>query len=391
MNINDFDYDLPEERIASFPLENRDYSKLLIYRNGHIDHSFFYDLPEHLSTDAHLFFNNTKVVYARLKFQKASGGNIELLVMNPTDEVSMEQFYQSKGTVDAKCMVGNKKKWKGEQKIFLSSNPGAATAEWKNRKKDVITIEFPKEMTFADFLEAYGEVPLPPYLNRDAQEADKEHYQSLFAEKKGAVAAPTASLHFTQALIDKLKNRGNSFHPLTLYVGAGTFKPLDKENPLEHEMHSELISIRRKTVESLLNCATSQKPAIAIGTTSLRTLESLYWYGVKRLNSPNEKFIISQEDAYNLPQDISLADALAEVLREKEEHFVGKTALYIHSTYTIRTVNALITNFHLPKSTLLLLVSAVVGDHWRKVYQSALEQDYRFLSYGDGSLLWVNT
>lgn len=397
IDLRDFEYTLPEERIAKFPLEKRDSSQLLQYKNGEMDHFHFYDLPDLLGSDTLLVYNNTKVIPARLIFQRETGARIEVFLLQPVAPTTViSEIMLSKRPVTWETMIGNAKKWKegevlqgtiqlGEKEVILS-------AKIVDRDKKQVAFSWSDEhVAFVDLVEASGEVPLPPYLNRKPVEDDKSRYQTVYSKKEGAVAAPTAGLHFTEEVFEKLRAKGVKEAEVTLHVSAGTFQPIKVANILEHPMHSEQMEIRKETVEKLL--AHSGK-IVAVGTTSVRTLESLFWYGVKLLESKGGDFQIEKLFPYQSRQSIpSRTEVLTAILEEmnqkSKDTILGTTEIFLFPGYRFQLVDGLITNFHQPGSTLILLISAILGGDWKKVYQEALAKNYRFLSYGDSSLLWI--
>lgn len=394
--IKAFSYQLPEERIAIHPLPERDKSKLLVYKSGEIEENTYAQLADYLPADSLLIFNNTRVMAVRLLFTKHTGSTIELFCLEPADDYpDVTTAMLQKGAVRWKCLVGGAKKWKEET---LSSKKGkdVLTARKISQEKDYFIIEFTwndLNLSFADVLQSFGAIPLPPYLNRKAEEEDAERYQTIYARYNGSVAAPTAGLHFTDTLFNKLQEKGIEKDFVTLHVGAGTFKPVKTESIAEHDMHAEFIEVSASLIEHLISFLT--KNIVAVGTTSLRTIESLYWMGVKVIDNKDilpESISLLQWEAYHLPQDIAAKDALQALhswMQEMNiEKLIAKTKILIAPGYRLRIAKALITNFHQPQSTLLLLIAAIVGDDWRKIYDYALEHDFRFLSYGDGSLLW---
>lgn len=403
LSIKDFSYELPDHRIARYPLAERDLSKLLIYRAGNIEETIYANLADHIPANSLLVFNNTKVVEARLLFEKPNGGKIEIFCLEPHASYGdITSAMLQKGKVLWKCLVGGAKKWK-EGALVLSiqqenGSPILLSATKKEQLSDAYLVELSWNkagMSFAELLHIAGVIPLPPYLNRLAEESDQERYQTIYAKHEGSVAAPTAGLHFTDSLFEKLarKNIGHAF--ITLHVGAGTFKPVKSETMQHHEMHAEFIEVPVTFIQSLLHHLNN--PVIAVGTTSLRTLESLYWLGVKTYLHPSitlEALTLTQWEAYALAEkNISTADALTALLAWLQQHhadrLITRTQIIIAPGYAFRVVKALVTNFHQPQSTLLLLVAAITGGNWKKIYQYALERDFRFLSYGDGSLLWL--
>ncbi len=406
--IKDFTYNLSEEKIAKYPLIIRDESKLLIYNNGNISEDFYYNLNKQLPENALLIFNNTKVVEARLLFQKPSGGMIEIFCLEPDEQYAdITSAMLQKGKVFWKCLVGGAKKWKEGsliKKINYDLKEINLSAVIVEKRNDYFLIEFIWDddcITFAEVLHHAGLIPLPPYLNRAAEENDNETYQTIYAKHDGSVAAPTAGLHFTERLFEKLSVKNIQQHFITLHVGAGTFKPVKTETIAEHEMHAEFFEVSISFIENLI--ANIDTTIVAVGTTSARTIESLYWMGIKLVMSQesragNEGFSIEdisvqQWDPYNAATaSISAKESLQILLQWMKENnlkkLISKTQIIIVPGYEFKIIKGLITNFHQPQSTLLLLVAALVGDDWKKIYQHALYNNFRFLSYGDGSLLW---
>ena len=397
LSILDYTYTLPDDRIAKYPLPNRDESKLLVFDNGNITDSVYKDLASHLPADALLVFNNTKVVEARLLFTKSTGGVIELFCLEPHNQYpDITTAMLQKGKVLWKCLVGGAKKWKGGA-LLKTINSGikiiTLSVTMQERLNDYFIIEFcwdDDTISFAEILHKAGVIPLPPYLNRAADEADKDTYQTIYAQHDGSVAAPTAGLHFTEKLFKTLAAKGIGHRFVTLHVGAGTFKPVSAATMSEHEMHAEFIDVPLDFIEDLIN----HTAIIPVGTTSLRTLESLYWLGVKagtREADDNSELQLNQWDAYNLPQDITLKDAIESLTNWMKAHnstrLITKTQLLVAPGYKLRVAKGLVTNFHQPQSTLLLLVAAIIGADWRRMYNYALANNYRFLSYGDGCFL----
>lgn len=400
--IKDFLYDLPEEKIAKYPLPQRDESKLLVYKDGTITESIYYNLNDFIPENALLIFNNTKVVEARLLFQKSTGSNIEIFCLEPADiYADITTAMLQKGRVLWKCLVGGAKKWKEEtltKEIETGSKKLQVNAKKIEKFTDYFLVEFnwdDASLSFAEILHEAGSIPLPPYLNRAAEESDKERYQTIYARHDGSVAAPTAGLHFTERLFQKLDKKNIQRDFVTLHVGAGTFKPVKAETMQEHEMHTEFIDVRATLIENILKHI--DEKVIAVGTTSLRTIESLYWLGVKTILQPTiiaEDLQVYQWDAYDVDaENISAKDALQSLLKWMQQNslsnLITKTQIIIAPGYDFKVAKALITNFHQPQSTLLLLVAALIGDDWRKVYNYALKNNFRFLSYGDGCLLFL--
>lgn len=401
LRIEDYTYPLPEQRIAKYPLAKRDASKLLIYNSGLITEDTYSNIAAYIPTGTLMVFNQTKVVHARLLFTKPSGGAIEVFCLNPHDRyMDIQTAMLQKGHVDWECLVGGASKWKQGMVLQLINQVPHFTlsARVKQRASGAYTLSLEwdnDDLTFAEVLHFSGKVPLPPYLNRNAEESDEERYQTLFAKEEGSVAAPTAGLHFTQPVLQSLSEKGiaNSF--VTLHVGAGTFKPVKSETMAEHEMHAEWINVNIDTIRQIKTRLDSK--IVAVGTTSLRTLESLYWIGNKLVNGQAIDFngvAITQWDPYEnrpaCPPAQSLDAIIAYLQKHAMDKLVTRTQILIAPGYTFKIVNGLVTNFHQPQSTLLLLVSACIGDDWRMVYDFAMTHDYRFLSYGDGSLLWIN-
>ena len=409
LSIADYTYDLPEDRIAKFPLEERDNSRLLIYQNGIITEDQYRQLPSHLPADSLLVFNNTKVVEARLLFQKASGGMIEIFCLEPHEQYpDITKAMLQKGKVFWHCLVGGASKWKPgqvlEKKIKSGNSDIVLEARYTEKRGGSFIIELSwsdPELSFAELLHLAGAIPLPPYIKRAAEESDKDRYQTVYAKQDGSVAAPTAGLHFTDAIFKDLEQKKIQTAFVTLHVGAGTFKPVKADQMADHEMHAEWLDVDRTFIDTLQKQL--DKNIIAVGTTSLRTLESLYWIGMKLMKADQKHsgtasiepdlHTISQWEPYDFPnQDIPASSALKYLSdwmeKNNMEKLVTKTQILIAPGYTFRIVKGLITNFHQPQSTLLLLVAALVGKDWKNIYNYALQNDYRFLSYGDGSLLW---
>ena len=405
LSIKDFTYHLPEEKIAFHPLAERDSSKLLIYQNGNIQESIYRNIAEYIPADSLLIFNNTKVVEARLLFQKSSGGVIEIFCLEPHEQYAdiTTAMLQPKNVL-WKCLIGGASKWKRgqvlERKIDLTNT--ILQCRFIERKTDcfIVQLSWDSSLSFAEILHQAGAIPLPPYIKRDVDESDAERYQTVYAKQNGSVAAPTAGLHFTSEIFSRLKEKNIQTGFVTLHVGAGTFKPVNAAIMENHEMHAEYIDVTIELIENLV--LNLNKTIVAVGTTSLRTIESLYWMGVKHSavnnqlsTAGNPEPCVSQWEPYeNTDKTISPADALNSLLaglkKNKLSRLVGKTQILIAPGYKPRIVNALITNFHQPQSTLLLLVSALIGEEWKSVYKFALENNYRFLSYGDGNLLFFN-
>ncbi|MDY6248143.1 MAG: S-adenosylmethionine:tRNA ribosyltransferase-isomerase [Prevotella sp.] len=441
IRISDFSYELPDERIAKFPVEQRDQSKLLVYEHGHISETRFSHLPEFLPKNALMVFNNTRVIQARLHFRKETGALIEIFLLEPAEPADYEQVFQTSEACSWLCLVGNQKKWKEGMLSRMLEIKGEKVELRATRKGSVGTSQliefqwlvenetFPLQgeskgaFSFGDLLDAIGELPIPPYLNRDTEESDKSTYQTVYSRIKGSVAAPTAGLHFTEDVLKTIENQGITREEVTLHVGAGTFRPVKSETIEGHEMHSEHISVRRQTIENLIRHGGR---AIAVGTTSVRTLESLYYMGRKILLNPQigeEELAVKQWEPYEnrdsrfeirgtrneergrgneeggtrseerdtVNSQLSTLNSLRAILDWLDRHqldtLTSATQIIIVPGYEYKIVSHLVTNFHQPQSTLLLLVSAFVGGDWRRIYNYALDHDFRFLSYGDSSLL----
>ena len=400
LSIKDFTYILPDEKIARHPLEKRDESRLLIYQQGTIKEDRYKYLAEHIAEKSLLVFNNTKVVEARLIFRKATGTPIELFCLEPAEHYAdITTAMLAKGQVEWKCLVGGAKKWKEEtliKAIRTANKELVLTAIKKEKRNDHFLIEFSwndHSLSFAEVLHLAGSIPLPPYLKRDADEADTERYQTIYARHEGSVAAPTAGLHFTKRIFKALADKHIDTGFITLHVGAGTFKPVKATTMQEHDMHAEFIEVSKELITNITGNLSAG--IVAVGTTSVRTIESLYWLGVKTMLQPGIKskdLHLTQWEAYELPAAaISAADALQSLLHWMEaadlEQLFTKTQIIMAPGYTLKIADALVTNFHQPQSTLLLLVASIIGDDWQKVYRYALENNFRFLSYGDGCLI----
>ncbi len=398
IKINEYNYPLPDERIAKFPLEQRDHSKLLVYKKGAVSEDRFYNIADYLPKNSLMVFNNTRVIQARMHFRKDTGALIEVFLLEPYSPSDYEQMFQSRGECSWLCLVGNLKKWKGQElsrSIDVHGQTVNLTVNYGGELKTSHKICFRWDnvnVSFAEIIDAVGELPIPPYLNRETQESDKITYQTVYSKIKGSVAAPTAGLHFTEKVLADVDASGIDREEITLHVGAGTFKPVKSEEIGGHEMHSEFISVHKSTLEKLVRHEAS---AIAVGTTSVRTLESLYYLGVllhANPDIPEENLHITQWMPYEGEVVSMPATAAMEYILDYMErkgittiHFT--TQIIIAPGYEYRIVKALITNFHQPQSTLLLLVSAFLKGDWKVVYDYALEHGFRFLSYGDSSLL----
>ncbi len=393
IKISAYSYSLPESRIAKYPLEDRDLSKLLIYNKGTLSVSEFKSLPEFLPAQSQIVFNDTKVIHARLQFKKTTGAHIEIFCLEPFLPSDYERSLESKSEVQWKCLIGNQKKWKSgdlQHRFILNGTPVTLNAKKLSLTEGSNIIQFtwdPGHISFAEILEVAGTIPIPPYLNRKAEKSDSNRYQTIYAHIKGSVAAPTAGLHFTPGVIDKLTLRGFSQEKITLHVGAGTFKPVSSETLEGHAMHTEHFSISSEFLSGLIK---NKGSIIAVGTTSVRTLESLYWLGLKA-GKNDFKPHVGQWEPYKKTADIKVKESLENLLNFMKKKNINQleasTRILIIPDYDFRIIKGLITNFHQPKSTLLLLIAAFIGDDWKKMYEYALNNDFRFLSYGDSSLL----
>lgn len=396
IKISDYNYPLPDERIAKFPLPVRDQSKLLVYRHGEISETRFTSLPDYLEAGELMIFNNTKVIQARLHFRKETGALIEIFCLEPIQPNDYVLNFQQTSHAAWLCMIGNLKKWKEgslHKEMNVKGHAITLTATRGECRGTSHWVDFTWDnpgITFADILEVFGELPIPPYLNRETQESDKETYQTVYSKIKGSVAAPTAGLHFTERVLQALRDKGVDLEEVTLHVGAGTFKPVKSEEIEGHEMHTEYISVNRQTIEKLI--AHGGK-AIAVGTTSVRTLESLYYIGVTIASHPDagqEELHVRQWQPYETHPTMTTVESLQQILdymkRHELEALHTSTQIIIAPGYTYHIVQKMVTNFHQPQSTLLLLVSAFVKGDWRTIYDYALAHDFRFLSYGDSSL-----
>ena len=401
ISILDYTYDLPADRIALHPLTERDASKLLVYKIGSIQEDVYKNITEHLPSDSLLIFNNTKVIKARIRFQKSSGGVIEIFCLEPFEAINeYSHVMNKKGSSTWKCMIGGVSKWKeGELSLEFGVKSLELKATLLEKLADAYVVQFswmPGDLSFAEVLEQCGDIPLPPYIKRNTEEADTERYQTIYAKDEGSVAAPTAGLHFTPHIFTKLTAKNIQTDYVTLHVGAGTFKPVKAATMQEHEMHAEWIDVSTEMIENLVEQI--GKTIVAVGTTSLRTLESLYWMGVKaNLNPAIEQLHINQWEVYEPPStntSLSAKEALSSLLiwmkANNRNHLFTQSQILIAPGYHFKIAKAIITNFHQPQSTLLLLVAAAIGNDWKENYNYAMQHNFRFLSYGDGSLLFIN-
>ena len=397
ISISDYAYELPDAKIAKYPLAERDQSKLLVWKDGQIQDAQFRNLADYLPANSLLVFNNTKVIRARLHFLKETGAKIEVFCLDPVDPADYQIAFQTTKSCVWKCMIGNQKKWKGEilRKIIRIDNTETELcAEQTDPENNKSLIRFSwnnPDFEFSRIIENAGSLPIPPYLNRETEQSDLERYQTVYSKIKGSVAAPTAGLHFTEKVFNHLKEDGHELAELTLHVGAGTFQPVKSETISGHDMHSEHFYIRRDFLNQLLQHSGKK---IAVGTTSVRTLESIYWLGVQAINNPEidiAELKVSQWEAYqkteNNFQDKEAINALIGLLDKHQTDFLSaSTQIIIAPGYRFRLTDGMITNFHQPQSTLLLLISAYLGNEWRTIYEHALATNYRFLSYGDSNL-----
>lgn len=397
IDLKEYEYTLPEEKIAKFPLSKRDASKLLHYQKGVITHLQFSDIPELLSSNTLLVYNDTKVIPARLIFQRETGARIEIFLLQPIAPTTViPEIMLANHPVTWITMIGNSKKWKDEEilkgMVSLNGKQVILSAKLINRENREVEFSWNNEaVKFVDVVEASGEVPLPPYLNRKVEEEDKARYQTVYSKNEGAVAAPTAGLHFTEEVLEALRKKGIQEAQLTLHVSAGTFQPIKATEITEHPMHSEQILIDRDIIEKIIKRIDE---IVAVGTTSVRTLESLYWYGVKLINGLGSEVWVEKLSPYQsydyVPSPKESYEAILKFMDASGlKTLVGSTEIFIFPGYQFKLIKGLITNFHQPGSTLILLIATILGDDWKRVYSEAMDNEYRFLSYGDSSLLWV--
>lgn len=397
LSIHDFSYELPPDRIAHYPLPDRDASKLLVYKNGSITEDIYRNIDQHIPANSLLILNNTRVVEARILFQKPTGGVIEIFCLHPHAQYAdiTTAMYQRKKVL-WHCLIGGASKWKSGQILEKKMDGGLLQARYTGKEGETFIIELtwePEELSFAEVLHRAGVMPLPPYIKRNAEASDAERYQTIYAQAEGSVAAPTAGLHFTDRLFATLQQKNIQQLPVTLHVSAGTFKPVKSDTMAGHEMHAEFIELKTETIQQIINFLDSH--ITVVGTTSLRTVESLYWLGVKLIQEPGwpaEQWMVQQWDAYELEKEkIPVKTALETLLKKlqqlRTDRLMARTQLLIAPGYEIKIPKTLVTNFHQPQSTLLLLVAAFVGNDWKNIYRYAMENNFRFLSYGDGCLL----
>ncbi len=395
LNIADFEYLLPEGSIAKYPVHPRDRSKLLLYKSGDISHTSFANLTNALPAGCNLVFNNTKVIHARLLFQKSSGARIEIFCLSPVEPASYEEAFNKNSKTTWHCLIGNQKKWKTgalQKKILIKENHLCLHAELVNPDNQLVKFSWEDDsVSFSEILEEAGIIPIPPYLNRESEDSDILDYQTVYSKSEGSVAAPTAGLHFTPGLLNGLESKGFHRTLLSLHVGAGTFRPVLTESVDRHRMHAEFFAISAGHLNKLIQ---NNESVVAVGTTSLRTLESLYWLGCKvhqgLISGPAEMHL-DQWEPYSLKSDLTLNESLKSLAgfasKRGLKSLEATTKIMIVPGYEFRVVKGLLTNYHLPKSTLLLLIAAFIGDDWKTVYSYALKNQFRFLSYGDSSLL----
>lgn len=385
---SDFFFELADERIAKYPLAERAQSKLLVYRKGRTTHSVFSALGDYLDKNTLLVMNNAKVIPARLYFKRESGAAIEVLLLEPSLPANYEEAFNTKAKCRWKCIIGNSKKWKDDEYIHLADNPTVLSAKLIDRQERIVEVSWESGQSFTDLLDTIGELPLPPYLNRATEESDTDTYQTVFAKNAGSVAAPTAGLHFTANVFSGLKEKGVELEEVTLHVGAGTFLPVKEDNVVDHDMHREHFEITIATLDALI----AKPTRVCVGTTSMRVLESMYWLGIQ-LSKGNTSLLVHKLEPYETQSDLSYEESLSVVRDYMNTNAIqvlqAATEILILPHYKPRSIIGLITNFHLPESTLLMLIASVVGDSWRQIYEEAKGKGYRFLSYGDSSLLFT--
>ena len=391
LSLSDFVYDLPESKIAQFPLAKRDDSKLLVYKNNQISHHSFTDISTQIPGDSLLVFNNTRVIPARIFFQKETGATIEVFLLEPeSPSKEVASCMESQSPVEWVCAIGNLKKWKENTQLSIALDGVTLNATLLNRESQLVELSWNNPLSFSEILEITGKIPLPPYIKRKAETVDLERYQTVYSLNKGAVAAPTAGLHFTDEILNTLQSNGTQIAYTTLHVGSGTFKPVKNSKVYEHPMHYEEVQIELKLIEKILN---NKGKIIPIGTTSMRTLESLFWYGYLLSIDTSNSFVIDKDLPYHTTHKIPSLEESFQLIYAKHRHektFSGNTGIYILPGYTFRVCQGLVTNFHMPGSTLIMLIAAFTGQSWKTIYNAALENNYRFLSYGDSSLILPN-
>jgi S-adenosylmethionine:tRNA ribosyltransferase-isomerase len=385
---SDFDFELSDDNIAKYPLDKRDESKLLVHKAKGIQYDVFGNIDKHIDSDTLIVMNNAKVIPARLYFKRETGALIEVLLLEPVFPGSYEESFNSTSICQWKCIIGNSKKWKDNETVLLLDNPGLIQAKLVNRDNRTVEMKWSSGETFTSLLDRIGELPLPPYLNRDTEENDANTYQTVFAKNAGSVAAPTAGLHFTPEVFRKLHSKGVSTAEVTLHVGAGTFLPVKEDNVLDHDMHREHFEISIDTLDTLIK----KSKRISVGTTSLRVLESLYWLGIQ-ISYGQTSLLVKKLEPYQSSSDLSYEESLNVIKQYMTDKgintLLAATEILILPHYHPRSIVGLVTNFHLPESTLLMLIASVVGDRWKSIYSEARANDFRFLSYGDSSLLFL--
>ena len=395
IRISDYTYILPDERVAKYPLAERDSSRLLICKNHAITEDKFSSIVDYLPDSSHIIFNNTRVVPARLLFRKDTGALIEIFCLEPVSPADYARSFASLSPCRWRVIIGNAKRWKSGR-LSINTSQFILYVELIEKETNSYIVEFSwnNNLTFSEVIDLCGKIPIPPYLNRDTELIDYERYQTLYAKYRGSVAAPTAGLHFTDEVLERLKIKGISMDNICLHVGAGTFIPVKGDNISDHQMHSEPFSVTKEFLKRIIDYKSLGEQIIAVGTTTVRTLESLYYLGLQCNNDINDEFrleAVSQWDPYSIKEDIGTIDAISKLLRYMERRNLDtlevKTSIIIVPSFKFRITDVMVTNFHQPQSTLLLLVAAFIGEDWRKVYEYALQNEFRFLSYGDSSLL----
>jgi S-adenosylmethionine:tRNA ribosyltransferase-isomerase len=387
---SDFFFELHEDQIAKYPLNKRDQSKLLCYQNGQITHRKFTDVSSILPKDSLLIMNNAKVIPARLYFKRKTGALIEVLLLEPVLPGSFEKSFASTVRCQWKCIIGNSKKWKEGEYLDLSNQSGVVQARLISREDKVVELSWTNKKSFTSLLQQIGELPLPPYLNRKTENSDTKSYQTVFAKNEGSVAAPTAGLHFTDDVLSNIVDKGVAINEVTLHVGAGTFLPVKEDDVINHEMHREHFEVRLDALKALIK----YDQRIAVGTTSLRVLESLYWIGFQ-LSQKDESFFVSKLEPYENKTKLTYKESIGIIQSYMQTNNLtvieAATEILILPDYELKSIVGLITNFHLPESTLLMLIASVVGEEWKDIYETAKAEKYRFLSYGDSSILFKNS
>jgi S-adenosylmethionine:tRNA ribosyltransferase-isomerase len=396
IKLTDFHYDLPHSKIAQFPLEERDKAKLMVYSKGQLTDDHFYNIGDYLPKDACLIFNDTKVIHARLLFKNGNGATIEIFLLSPEEPKDISLALTKTDTCQWKCLIGNKKRWKANailtQQIKIGEDVVEISAKLADKEENIVEFSLShSRYTFGEVIHELGKMPLPPYIKREPYDSDDSHYQTVYSKTSGAVACPTAGLHFTENTLEKLKNKDFGLDFVTLHVSAGTFQPVKTDEVWQHSMHSEQIIISKSTLE---NIYAHLDTIVAVGTTSLRVLESIYWYGLKLINGIafHNDCLVEKLDPYTVyehtPSVKKVFEAIIDNMNVNNISYVcGSTEILIMPSYDFKVCSGLITNFHLPNTTLMFLIAAFVGEDWRKIYNAALEKDYRFLSYGDATLL----